>query len=49
LAKKTPNKGIEMDFEKLALFKTTHARRTARLDAKLGAIRMAILIKHGDR
>jgi len=24
-----PNKGMEMDFEKLALFKTTHARRYA--------------------
>ena len=27
LDRKKPNKGIEMDFEKLVLFKTTHAQR----------------------
>jgi hypothetical protein len=27
--KDLPNKGMELDFEKLALFKTTHAQRSA--------------------
>ncbi len=39
----SPNKGIEMGFEKLALSKTTHAKRYAQ-DFKIGKIMVYLIL-----